>query len=197
MTPSLATKINTFAVLGICSILLGAFYIQFFEAELPCPLCLLQRLAMLVVAFGAMLNLRYGVRPRHYAISLISALLGAFISMRQILLHIVPGSGPLGYGSPILGMHLYTWAFIIFAVAILLIGVMMFFDSQFEDIASNRSTEELSLFIKCVFLLVIIIAAANVVTTFLECGIYKCPDDPTFYKEITELFLRTDSQTLV
>ncbi|MCK5390924.1 MAG: disulfide bond formation protein B [Deltaproteobacteria bacterium] len=182
MTPSLATRINSFAVLGICGVLLGAYYIQFVEGEFPCPLCLLQRLAMLGVAFGAMLNLRFGIRTRHYGVSLLSAIFGASVSIRQILLHIDPSD--TGYGSPILGMHLYTWAFIIFAVVILLIGIMMFFETQFEETKDNKSTQNLSLFIKAVFFFVVLIAAANVATTFFECGFGQCPDNPTSYKEL-------------
>ncbi len=184
MSPHLANRINAFGVLGICGILLGAYYIQYVKGEVPCPLCLLQRLAMLGVAFGAMLNLRYGLHPRHYAVSLISALLGASISIRQILLHIVPGPGPSGYGTPVFGMHLYTWAFLIFAAAILLIGVMMYFETQFEGHERSGSKRDLSLFVKSVFFLVVIIAAANVVTTFLECGITQCPANPTSYLEL-------------
>jgi len=182
MTPSLATRINSFAVLGICGVLLGAYYIQFVEGEFPCPLCLLQRLAMLGVAFGAMLNLRYGIHTRHYGVSLLSAIFGASVSIRQILLHIDPSDS--GYGSPVLGMHLYTWAFIVFAVVILLIGIMMFFETQFEDSSENRSAKSIGWFIKAVFFLVVLIAAVNVVTTFLECGLGQCPDNPTSYKEL-------------
>lgn len=182
MTPSLATRINSYAVLGICGVLLGAYYIQFVEGEFPCPLCLLQRLAMLGVAFGAMLNLRYGIHTRHYGVSLLSAVFGASISIRQILLHIDPSDS--GYGSPVLGMHLYTWAFIVFAVVILLIGIMMFFETQFEDSSENRSAKSIGWFVKAVFFLVVLIAASNVITTFLECGFGQCPDNPTFYKEL-------------
>jgi disulfide bond formation protein DsbB len=96
---------------------------------------------MLGVAFGAMLNLRYGIRPSHYGVSLISAVFGACVSTRQILLHIVPGTGTSGYGSAVLGLHLYTWAFIVFAVVILLIGIVMFFEGQFEKNADNKSNE--------------------------------------------------------
>ena len=182
MTPSLATRINSYAVLGICGVLLGAYYIQFVDGEFPCPLCLLQRLAMLGVAFGAMLNLRYGIHTRHYGVSLLSAVFGASISIRQILLHIDPSDS--GYGSPVLGMHLYTWAFIVFAVVILLIGIMMFFETQFEDSSENRSAKSIGWFVKAVFFLVVLIAASNVITTFLECGFGQCPDNPTFYKEL-------------
>ena len=181
MPPSLATRINSYAVLGICGVLLGAYYIQFVDGEFPCPLCLLQRLAMLGVAFGAMLNLRYGIHTRHYGVSLLSAIFGASVSIRQILLHIDPSDS--GYGSPVLGMHLYTWAFIVFAVVILLIGIMMFFETQFEDSSENRSAKSIGWFVKAVFFLVVLIAASNVITTFLECGFGQCPDNPISYKE--------------
>ncbi|MEX1000220.1 MAG: disulfide bond formation protein B [Thermodesulfobacteriota bacterium] len=189
MTPLLATRINIIGILGISGVLLGAYYVQFVEGEFPCPLCLLQRLAMLGVAFGAMLNLRYGIHTRHYAVSLISAILGACVSTRQILLHIVPGAGASGFGSSVMGLHLYTWALIVFATVILIIGIMMFFETQFEEKENNKSTKDLSLFIKVVFFLVVIIAAANVVTTFLECGFGQCPDNPISYKVLSWIFV--------
>jgi len=184
MTPLLATRINLIGVLGISGVLLGAYYVQFVEGEFPCPLCLLQRLAMLGVALGAMLNLRYGIHTRHYGVSLVSAVFGACVSTRQILLHIVPGAGPSGFGSSVMGLHLYTWALIVFATVILLIGIMMFFETQFEDSSENRSAKSIGWFVKAVFFLVVLIAAANVVTTFLECGIGQCPDNPISYKEL-------------
>ena len=47
---------------------------------------------------------------------ILGASMGAAMSMRQILLHIVPGTG--SFGNPIFGLHLYTWAFIAFALMI-------------------------------------------------------------------------------
>jgi len=179
MNSSLARNINAFAILGICGILLGAYYIQFVKGEFPCPLCLLQRLAMLGVAFGAMMNLRYGIHPTHYGISLLSAVLGACISIRQILLHISPGSG--GYGSPVFGMHLYSWALIVFIVSIVLIGIMLFSDRQYEDYDENKPSKSVGWFATTIFFLVLFITVANVATTYLECGFIQCPDNPTSY----------------
>ena len=178
MKPGTATKINAIAILGLCGILLGAYYIQFVKGEFPCPLCLLQRLAMLGVALGAMMNLRYGMHPTHYGISILSAVFGACVSLRQILLHIIPGSG--GYGSPVFGMHLYSWAFIVFMASIALIGLMMFSETQYEEY-QDKDTDTISGFAKFAFFLVVLITLANVVTTFLECGLLQCPDNPTSY----------------
>ena len=58
--------------------------------------------------------------------------------MRQILLHIMPGDP--GYGSALLGYHYYTWAFIGFAVAIVLIAAMLLFERQFDGDPVQRRT---------------------------------------------------------
>jgi disulfide bond formation protein DsbB len=113
MSPQLARSLNVLFVLAVSLILLAAFGVQFAKGELPCPLCLLQRLAMLGVGAGALLNVRYGVRPRHYGFALASAIFGGAVAGRQVLLHIAPGDP--GYGEPLLGWHLYTWSFVAFA----------------------------------------------------------------------------------
>ena len=182
MNPELAGKLNIIGVLGICVVLLGAYYVQFADHEFPYPLCLLQRLGMLGVAFGAMLNLRYGIRPSHYGVSLLSAVFGASVSVRQILLHIVPGTG--GYGTPVWGLHLYTWAFIVFVVAIFLIAIMLVLDGQFKKDSLHKAPVRMSFFVKTVFIIAVLITAANVVTTFLKCGFGVCPGNPTPYEEL-------------
>ena len=179
MSPSLAKNINLIGVLGLCGVLIGAYYLQIVKEELPCPLCLIQRLAVLGVALGAMMNLRYGMHPTHYAISLLSAVFGAFVSARQILLHIAPGSG--GYGSAVLGYHLYTWSFLIFVSAIVLIGLMLLSEGQYEDYDKQKDRRDLDSFVIVVFFLVVLISAANVVTTYLECGLKQCPENPASY----------------
>ena len=92
------------------------FAAQLALGELPCPLCLLQRIQFAMLAIGPILNLRFGPRPSHYALSLLAAVAGAAFAARQVLLHILPGDP--GYGSALLGYHYYTWAFIGFAAAI-------------------------------------------------------------------------------
>ncbi|NBS55227.1 disulfide bond formation protein B, partial [bacterium] len=40
-------------ILVLCMVLLGAFGVQLIEGALPCPLCVLQRLGMMLAATGA------------------------------------------------------------------------------------------------------------------------------------------------
>mgnify|MGYP006198665043 CR=1 FL=1 len=42
---------------------------------------------------------------------------GGAVSARQILLHIVPGSG--SYGDAFFGLHFYTWALIVFSLIVI------------------------------------------------------------------------------
>jgi len=129
MTPKLAIRLNALALYAISGVLLFAFYWQFAYGELPCPLCLLQRVAITALAVGPVLTIRHGPKPANYGLVIIAALLGAAIAARQILLHILPGD--IGFGSPFLGLHFYTWAFLLFFSAMLAAGVMLTFNKQF------------------------------------------------------------------
>ncbi|MCF6768039.1 disulfide bond formation protein B [Thiotrichales bacterium 19S11-10] len=172
-------------VIGISIILAMAFYFQFALKELPCPLCLLQRLGLLAIAFGFLLNIRYGVRPSHYALSILAAIVTAMASMRQILLHIEPNS--IGYGSTVLGLHMYTWVFILASLAIIYIAIMLSIPKQYlrpDEIgkAIKPKRKLVRLISSAAFLLFIIILSANVISTYYECGLKECPDNPTTYK---------------
>src|SRR5262245_44049143 len=103
---------NAIGPAGIAIVLLVAFGMPFALNELPCPLCILQRAALVLCGFGFLLNLRFGVQPLHYGLSILAALFGAVVAGRQVLLHIVPGTG--AYGSALFGLHLYTWSLILF-----------------------------------------------------------------------------------
>ena len=76
MSPEVSRALNALALLTVCGILLGGYYFQLVLGELPCPLCLLQRVGFVAVGFGLALNLIYGPRPSHYGIMLIGALFG-------------------------------------------------------------------------------------------------------------------------
>ena len=83
---------NAIGAMGIALVVLVAFAMQFALGELPCPLCSLQRVALVLCGFGFLLNLRFGVQPLHYGLSMLAALFGVAAAGRQVLLHIVPVS---------------------------------------------------------------------------------------------------------
>jgi disulfide bond formation protein DsbB len=178
MTRSLAVTLNALGLCAVALVLAVAFAAQLLLHELPCPLCLLQRILFATLAIGPILNVRFGPRPSHYACSLLAAAAGAVVAMRQVLLHIMPGDP--GYGSALLGYHYYSWAFIGFAAAIVLIGAVLLFDGQFKA-AREAPPAMVGAFASAAVWLVIALTALNVVTTLLECGFAACPDNPVDY----------------
>ena len=104
--------------------------LEYTLSEIPCPLCLLQRLGLLAISAGFLCNLRFGCKPSHYALSLFAALFSATVAIRQILLHIVPGTG--SYGSPIFDLHLYTWVLIAATLTILFCACMLLHTKSFQ-----------------------------------------------------------------
>jgi disulfide bond formation protein DsbB len=103
MNRALAVTLNALSLYALALVLAAAFAAQLLLHELPCPLCLLQRIQFAMLAIGPILNVRWGPRPSHYALSLLAAVVGMAFSTRQILLHIMPGDA--GYGSALLGYH--------------------------------------------------------------------------------------------
>jgi disulfide bond formation protein DsbB len=178
MSRSFAIALNALGLYAIAAVLAAAFAAQFLLHELPCPLCLLQRIQFAMLAIGPILNIRHGPRPSHYAVSLLAALAGAAFAARQVLLHIMPGDP--GYGSALLGFHYYTWALIGFCIAIVAIAAVLLFDRQFK--LGDTIPPKPDAFARVAIWLVIALTAANVLSTLVECGFAACPDNPVDYE---------------
>lgn len=169
------TLLNILGLLGITSVLLMGAVLQVARNELPCPLCLLQRVGFVMVMFGFMLNIIYGTQQRHYGVILVGALFGAATALRQVSLHVIPGTP--GFGSPILGMHYYTWAFAIFMMTIVGVAVLL----MLWDNRASTKHYQMNALGKFACVLAIVAVLINVLLTFVECGPYQCPDNPVTY----------------
>jgi disulfide bond formation protein DsbB len=177
MTPALSVRLNAVGLLAVSAVLLVAFFDQLVLGDLPCPLCILQRAGFVAAGVGLALNLRFGPRPSHYAVTILGAIAGGAVAVRQVLLHIVPGSG--AYGNALLGLHFYTWAAIVFGLIVVGTAFMLLFDRQFAaDEHPGRLLAGLTLASLALFAL---LALGNGVSTVLECGGGLCPDSPTDY----------------
>lgn len=183
MQPSKVAKIikvlNAIDALGLGFLLLLAFVLQIGLHELPCPLCLLQRIGVLGIAFGFLLNVQFKVCPSHYSLSLLSAMLTAAISARQIFLHVEPGD--LGYGLPLFGLHLYTWMFLLCVAVIIYISIIfsIFPQYQYDQPSKSKGMQVLT---HATFAIVFLLAISNGIATYLECGTKECPDNPVKYE---------------
>lgn len=173
-------------ILGICVVLIGAFVVQFGEGELPCPLCLIQRMCMILAALGpAYIILEGRSRRAHglsimgsgFGMSILAAVGGMTVSARQVLLHIAPGDP--GYGTPVFGMHLYTWALVVFITVIVVSGLTILFEPRTELPRPTR----LRWLTRTTLGLFALIIAANVVSALLEAGPNLfLPDNPVRYE---------------
>ena len=99
--------------LAIAGILTAAMTLQYAKGELPCPLCLLERVALFGVCFGIMQNLRHGFSYRNTGYSMLFAIFLLVVSVRQSLLDIYPRPGHAYIGSAIFGIHMPVWSIII------------------------------------------------------------------------------------
>ncbi|MDG2046051.1 MAG: disulfide bond formation protein B [Halioglobus sp.] len=171
--------LNAIGLILVSAVLCNAFYGQFVGGDLPCPLCLLQRVALVAVLYGLLLNVVYGAKPLHYSLILISAFLGAAIAMRQVLLHIIPGTPP--YGAPFLGYHYYTWSFVVFSLVILGTGVISAFSIQYSK-GSYVSFKYQQWFCKLAIGIALLVTLGNALSAFIECGLSECPENPVSYK---------------
>jgi disulfide bond formation protein DsbB len=163
-------------------ILAAAFGAQFMFGEPPCPLCVVQRIALMLCALGplhVLLRARVGaLTARDIAVgngmTILAALVGAAVSTRQVLLHILPGDA--GFGSPVLGLHLYTWCLIAFVVQIAASGVMLLGAGWLTE---ERVPWRLAPVTGGAFVLIVV---ANLLSVMAEAGLnWDLPSDPTGY----------------
>ncbi len=160
-------------MLTIAAILTVAMVLQYHGGEIPCPLCLLQRVAMFGVCFGIIRHFRDGASARNDGFAMLFALLLLIISARQTLLDIYPRPGHSYIGSAILGLHMPVWSVVI-AVAILLALAIKFAvlgADQPRDVptlpAIGRAGRLLGFY-------VIAICLINFVSVVLQCGGGAC-----------------------
>jgi disulfide bond formation protein DsbB len=162
---------NQLCLIVIIGVLSYAFVDQIYFGELPCPLCLLQRVGFVIIGCALVLNLRFGAHASHYAWGILGGLAGMMIALRQILLHIAPGDP--GYGAPFLGLHFYTWGFIGFLGLVAGQAILL--------MLPNREVRSRSVMTRILMLLFMLVVLANLVSTLLECGIGPCANDPVHY----------------
>lgn len=186
MSETLARQLNALGLFAICAVLLAAFVDQFLFGELPCPLCILQRAGFALAGAGLALNLLAGIRPAHYGLAILGAVAGGAVSLRQIALHMVPGTG--AYGEAILGLHLYSWAFLIFGAIVAGTALMLLSSRQFTPEFALDGTRPPGRLLPALALgLFALLVLANALSTLAECGVGLCPDDPHGYRGIDVL----------
>ena len=169
--PTLAALGNQFALLAVIGTLSYAFMDQLYFGELPCPLCLMQRVGFVIIGSALVLNIRCGAHSAHYGWGIMGGLVGMMVSLRQVFLHILPGDP--GFGKTFLELHFYTWAFVGYLGLLGGIAILL--------MLPNREVRSRSWFANALIIIFILIVLGNLISTLLECGIGPCADDPVKY----------------
>jgi disulfide bond formation protein DsbB len=157
----------------IAAILTAAMFLQFHDNEVPCPLCLLQRVALFGVCFGIIPHFRHGYSARHDGISMLFALLLLIVSVRQTLLDIYPRPGHSYVGDAIFGLHMPVWSIVI-ALAILFAFAVKFAVLGCENLRDQPPASALERLGRLLSLCVIAIALVNFASAFVQCGLDAC-----------------------
>ena len=178
--PSLAALGNQLALLAVIGTLSYAFVDQLYFGELPCPLCLMQRVGFVIIGFALVLNIRCGAHSAHYGWGIMGGLVGMMVSLRQVFLHILPGDK--GFGATFLELHFYTWAFV---------GALGLLGGQaILLMLPNGEVRSRSWFSNLLVAVFILLVFANLTSTLAECGFGPCADNPVNYDGWTLLRFR-------
>ncbi|MDB5774964.1 MAG: hypothetical protein JWP38_1097 [Herbaspirillum sp.] len=177
-------------VLVLTCVLAAALIVQFVFGDLPCPLCVMQRIAIMLCALAPLFllaqNRRAAVTHRDLAIaggmSVLAALLGAAIAARQVLLHIIPGDA--GYGGTVWGMHLYSICLIVFLCQAVAAAVLLLAAAASDPL---KPAQQLRWALtKGVFVAFGLVAAVNVLAVAAQAGWHwMLPPDPVSYLLLT------------
>jgi disulfide bond formation protein DsbB len=160
----------------VAAILTGAMTLQYANGELPCPLCLLERLALFGVCFGIVLNFRAGFSYQNTGFTLLAALFLLVVSVRQTLLDIYPRPGHEYIGSAVFGLHMPVWSIVI-ALAILLAYAIKLSVIGGDEHLREHDVSEFPRLRKAAFALaayVTAICAINLVSVIVQCGLGEC-----------------------
>lgn len=160
----------------VAAILTVAMTLQYAKGELPCPLCLLERLAMFGICFGIILNFRYGFSYRNTGISLLFTVLLLLVSSRQTLLDITPRPGHEYIGSAVLGLHMPVWSVIIALCILTAYALKMAVLGDEKSLTQSRvdAFPALGITASLVSLYVGALALINTVSVFVQCGLNEC-----------------------
>jgi disulfide bond formation protein DsbB len=160
-------------LLALAAAISAAMVMQYAFGELPCPLCLLQRVAMFGVCFGIIQQVRDGTSVRSTGLSLIFTILLLVISVRQTLLDLFPRPGHEYTGGAIFGIHMPVWSVII-AMALLLGFAAKLALFGGPHTVPKTEGKLISRFAHGLCIYVIVICAINFISVVVQCGLGVC-----------------------
>ncbi|MCC6608717.1 MAG: disulfide bond formation protein B [Burkholderiales bacterium] len=174
---AIARLVNALALFATCVVLLFVLYWQLVRGDAPGTLALMQRVALLGIGLGFLLNVRFGSSEAHFGIVIFSAAIGLLAAARQMIGY-AAASGP-ALGAEMFGYHFCTWEVAGFFAAILLGAALLFIEGQFVEGVRDRRPSGAAQAVGWLFVLV---ALAHVVVALLQCGFEACVDGAPGYE---------------
>jgi len=162
-------------LLVIAAILTAATAMQYIGGELPCPLCLLQRVGLFGVCFGIIATFRFGEQGRNTGLSLLFAIFLLVVSVRQSLLDIYPRPGHAYIGSAVFGIHMPVWCVLI-ALSLLIAYAIKLALLDLREARAFTLAEfpTLARAARAVTAYVVLLCTINLVSVIVQCGFDAC-----------------------
>ena len=157
----------------LSAILTAAMVMQFAFGEIPCPLCLLQRVAMFGCCFGLLHQLRARESERGGGVALLFALLLLVIASRQTLLDLVPRPGHAYIGSAVFGIHMPVWSVVI-GVSLMLALALRLTLFGAPRLLPQTGRPPLARAARLLEFYVVMICVINFASVVLQCGLGEC-----------------------
>ena len=145
---------------------LGAVLLGVLHGDSPCILCWAERIGMVLIALTGLFVVRYGPRPRYLGMAVLLGVWGVYMSLRHSALHAARDVGQ-GFSAPILGVHTYAWALVIYAIALTVIGVLLLFVREIAPAEGPREPGKVGRFAAGLF---VVVVAANALQAFASTG---------------------------
>jgi disulfide bond formation protein DsbB len=145
---------------------LGAVLLGVLHGDSPCILCWAERTGMILIALTALFVVRYGPRPRYLGMAVLLGVWGMYMSLRHGGLHVARDVGQ-GFSAPILGVHTYVWALVIYVIALTVIGVLLLFVHEIAPAEGPREPGRVGRFATGLF---VVVVSANALQAFASTG---------------------------
>jgi len=153
-------------ILSVVPIGAAVFLLGFVHGDSPCVMCWEQRTGMAIIALIGLFVLRYGLRPKYIALSMMVGAWGVFMSLRHTAMHAARDVGQ-GFSVEIMGAHTYTWALCIFWICVVTMGLLLLAIKEGETSTGARQLRPLEKLAMSVFLIVI---AGNFIQAVASTG---------------------------
>ncbi len=161
-TITIASLFLILVPVGIACIVLG-----YGLGDNPCILCWQERTAIIIASLIGLFVSRYGFKPRYIGALILVSVYGLWAGLRHSSVHLIKDIGQ-GYSATVLGLHLYWWVLIIFAVILIFLALIIFLHG--DSLNKFNQSVHWNKLNKITAYLFLVIMGFNIVQAFTQTG---------------------------